>query len=69
MNDIFTPIWIVWEPKESLLYPDSIHFESTKVICCSELRQNTIPLFLVGHRGEGKLPLEVSALVDFQPSE
>lgn len=34
------------------------------VICCSELRQRIAILqFLVGQRGEGKLPLEVSVLV------
>jgi len=34
------------------------------VMCCLELRQRiAIPLFLLDQRGEGKLPLEVSALV------
>lgn len=34
------------------------------VMCCSEMRQRiALPLFVVGQRGEGKLPLEVSALV------
>lgn len=47
-----------------LLYPDYIHFESNMVMSCSELRQRTaVPLFLGGQRGEGMLPLEVSALV------
>lgn len=53
----------------SLLCPDYIHFESSMVICCSELTENSNDLILEGRRGEGKLPLEVSALVDFQPSK
>lgn len=44
----------------ALSYPAYLHFISHMVTCCSELRQRrAIPLFLVGQRREGKLPMEV----------